>query len=176
MDDVEAEAAEAPPTQRPTTTAFGEWDMNQDQTLQRDEFTRWSSDEGVFDDWIGDEGFDLEAFRGNVQDAWDIDDDGNITETEWQAGTQALYPDAQVGAFADWDADGDGNLTEEEMAAADERVDVQGALDANADGMVDEQDLGDFFFEVFDANGDGQLDTTEWEVGRDTWLDDGMGM
>jgi len=176
MDDVEAEAAEAPPTQRPTTTAFGQWDINQDQSLQRDEFNGWSTDEGVFDDWIGDEGFDREAFRENVREAWDVDGDGSITEQEWQAGTQALYPNAQVGTYVDWDVDGDGALTQEEMAAADERVDIQGQLDANGDGTVDQRDLGDFFFEVFDANDDGQLDTTEWEVGRSTWFDDGMGM
>lgn len=176
-DDVEAEAAEAPPTERPTTTAFGEWDINQDQALQRDEFISWSGDEGVFDDWIGDQGFDLETFRGDLREAWDMDGDGNIIESEWQAGTQSLFGEnPQIGNFSDWDVDGDGQISEEEMAAADERINIREQLDQNGDGTIDRQEVGDFFFEAFDQNDDGQLDTTEWETGRSTWFGDGMGM
>lgn len=176
-DDPEAEAAEAPETQRPATTPYGEWDVNQDQALQRDEFLAWSGDEGVFDNWIGDQGFDVEAFREDMQGAWDVDGDGSIIETEWQTGTEALYGmDAQVGTFADWDANGDGQLSTEEVAAGSERVSIQEQIDQNADGSVDRQEVGDFFFGVFDENDDGQLDTTEWETGRSTWFGGDMGM
>lgn len=176
-DDVEAEAAEAPPTQRPTTTAFSEWDINQDQSLQRDEFISWSGDEGVFDDWIGDQGFELETFREDLREAWDMDGDGNIIESEWQAGTESLFGgNPQIGNFTDWDTDGDGQLSQEEMMAADERINVVEELDANGDGTVEPGEVGDFFFEAFDMNDDDQLDTTEWETGRSTWFGDGMGM
>jgi hypothetical protein len=42
--------------------------------------------------------------------------------------------------------------------------------------VIDQEELGDFFFDLFDANDDSGLDVTEWDGVRADWLGDGMQM
>src|SRR5690606_38531727 len=89
--------------QQAEQSPFQEWDANQDQALQREEFTNWSTDEGVLEDVIGDQGLDREAFRDRIEEVWDVDGNGSITEAEWQSGAQNVFGDTPHGTFAEWD-------------------------------------------------------------------------
>jgi hypothetical protein len=172
---VGAEAAEAPPATRPAETPFASWDQNQDRLLQRAEFNAWARDEGLFDDMVGDDGLDREALNQRIYDRWDMDGDGTVTEIEWQAGAGDVY-DLDYGNWTDWDADGDSQLDMNELAEAHERIGFWNELDRNADGRIDDEDLGDWFFNLFDTNDNDALDPQEWDMGRGGWFEDGMGM
>jgi Ca2+-binding EF-hand superfamily protein len=168
--DVGAEAAEAPPTTRPASTPFQSWDADQDQLLQREEFGTWAQDEGVFGDWLGDEGLDREAFNEKLVEMWDSNDDDAITQNEWQMGAENVY-NMEYGSWTDWDLDGDGDLTQEEISAAHERLGFFEQLDADGDSMINDQDLGDWFFGIFDTNDNDALDGTEWDMGQGAWFE-----
>lgn len=169
--DTEAEAAEAPVEQRPASP-FEEWDINQDQSLQAEEFTTWATDEDVLGDWVGDEGLDRESFHQRLVDVWDQNDDDVIGESEWQSGVSNFFAEGEHGAFADWDTSGDSNLDLNEVAEGLETHGLYDRMDGDQDALIDDEEIGDFFFDVFDVNDDAQLDTTEWDYGRSTWFGD----
>lgn len=170
--DTEAEAAEAPVEQRPATP-FEDWDINQDQSLQAEEFSTWARDENVLGDWVGDEGLDREAFHQRIVDVWDQNDDDIIGESEWQSGVSNLFAEGEYGAFADWDVDQNAELDLNELAEGMESHGLYARMDGDQDAIIDDTEIGDFFFDIFDVNDDAQLDTTEWDFGRSTWFGDG---
>ncbi len=63
----DAEAADAPATERPVSTPYETWDANRDRVLQRDEFAQWRNEQGLFDDWIGEEGLDREVASEEIR-------------------------------------------------------------------------------------------------------------
>lgn len=59
-----------------------------------------------------------EEIAVGIHGAWDTDDDGVVSETEFDAGveTRTRYA-GWSGSFADWDDDGDGALTRAEFSS-----------------------------------------------------------
>ncbi len=169
----DAEAAEAPPTTRPeapTTTEapFAQWDIDQSQTLQREEFAQWARDEGVFDDLIGEDGLDRDGLAERIHAGLDRDGDGTVTEMEWQETSSRLFDNP--GTWSDWDADGNAELDTDEVSQGLEGHGLFGEVDADADMTVNEMELGDFLFDALDANDDDALDPAEWEE-REGWIE-----
>jgi hypothetical protein len=78
------------------------------------------------------------------------------------------------GTWTDWDLDGNAELDVSETAEAETRYGFYDRIDINQDMVIDQEELGDFFFDLFDANDDSGLDVTEWDGVRADWLDDGM--
>lgn len=174
-----ADAAEAPPTQRPTEQPMAEeptiadWDQNGDQALDRQEFGSWAQEEESFDDFVGDDGIvDFEAIQEDLHSALDVDGDGTVGEGDWDAAMQDLFGDDPFGEWADWDVDGDAELDTEEFRQGAEQHGLQERMDEDDDGSVTQQEVEGFFFDLFDANDDESVDMTEWNSGRDSWLGD----
>lgn len=99
-------------------------------------------------------------------DTWDVDGDGNITESEFeQAWTETDY-------YSTWDTNGDGNIDSEEWTIGLQRVGYSPADEVNgyfndwdddANRLLDEQEFMDAWFENWDTNGDGQVTPAEYE-------------
>ena len=97
-------------------------------------------------------------------DAWDANDDANLSEGEF--GT---------GVYADWDANNDRQITEEEFAQGSKRWfgnDFDTAFndwDADSDGVIDQQDFGENwdsdYYAQWDQNQDSMIDENEFSTG-----------
>ncbi len=172
----EADAAEAPPTQRPTTQpGFSDWDMDGDASLNEQEFGQWAREEGPFGTWFGEEGVDFDQIHQDLHSAMDMNSDGTVDESDWSAGIRELFGNEDPGQWSEWDTNGDGQLDEEEFTQAIQTSGLQERMDEDGDGTVTEAEVQTFFFGLMDRNDDGRLDTTEWNSGRETWFgDDGM--
>jgi hypothetical protein len=165
------DTAEGSPSGRPVEiSSFSDWDEDGDQHLDAREFGMWTQDEDVFGDWIRVEGVDIEIFHEHLQTALDANADGDIDERDWSAGIQRLLGDGDSGAWSDWDTDGDGELRGPEFIQAAEDHGLNARVDSDGDAVITQQELRDFYFGIFDRNGDGRLDSNEWSQGRATWL------
>jgi len=149
--------------------AYAQWDTDGNRMLSREEFGPWYADRRVFTDWDADdeEGLNRDEFAGGLVGEWDEDDSDRLNETEWSTGAQRVFGDTEYGAFADWDADGDSELDANEVAEGFETHGLYDRVDGDRDALIDDEELADWFFDLFDANDDDELDTTEWES---TWL------
>lgn len=159
----DAEAADAPATERPVSTPYETWDANRDRVLQRDEFAQWRNEQGLFDDWIGEEGMDREVAAEDIHVALDVNGDGVVIEDEWRIGMTPLLDGA--GTWADWDADGDSELDANEIS---ESLEARGFYD-----VLDDDEIGDFFYDVFDLDDNGEIDVTEWDASAELWISAG---
>lgn len=176
----EADAAEAPATQRPMEMGddeFSNWDRSGDQTLDRQEFGMWIEDEGVFDDWFDTEdNVDRDQLASDLHEKLDRNDDGEVTETDWTTSSLDLFGAEDPGQWSEWDLDADGELSEDEFQQVAEEKGLYGRIDQNGDAVISDEEARDFYFDLFDRNDDGQVDMSEWEEGRSTWFDSGFGM
>ncbi len=164
----DAEAADAPATERPVSTPYETWDANRDRVLQRDEFAQWRTEQGLFADWVGDEGLDREVVNEDIRVALDVDGDGIVNEDEWRTGMTPLLDDA--GTWSDWDADGDSELDANEISESLETRGFYDVIDADSDDVIDDEEIGDFFYDVFDLNDNGEIDVTEWDASAEVWI------
>lgn len=177
----DADAAEAPPTQRPAQgleetegVDFSEWDANGDRALDQNEFNAWAEEEGVFDDWFGDDGIDLQAVEEEIRSAIDLNDDGEIDQEDWNAAMNEIrqvFGGESPGEWSEWDTDGDGQLTSEEFRHVAEQRGLQEQMDVDGDGQVSQEDVHSFYFGLVDENGDGRIEADEWNQNHDTWFD-----
>jgi hypothetical protein len=162
---------EAPLTDRPVEVAtFSQWDEDGDQHLDSLEFVMWVQDENVFGDWVGEEGVDMEVFHDHLQTALDVNADGDIDERDWSIGIQRIFGDEDPGTWEEWDLDGDGTLDGAEFMQGAEHHGLHARVDQNGDQVITIRELQAFYFELFDRNGDGRIDSNEWNQGRATWL------
>lgn len=144
---------------------FTEWDANQDMGLDETEWgTAWN-DRGIFDRWntTADEGLEREEFGTGLIGAWDRDNDQRLAESEWNEGTSRFFGDADVGAFGDWDANGDSWLDANEVSEGLETNNLYDHVDADRDAVIDDEELADWWFDVFDSDSNARIDQTEWE-------------
>ena len=91
------------------------------------------------------------------------------------------FGDDDYGSWGEWDASGDGVLDANEVSEAFERESLYDTVDRDSDALIDDEELADWWFDLWDANDDQQIDTTEWdEVGseysRIGWSGTGNGM
>lgn len=102
---------------------FEDWDADKDVAITEDEFGTIFRDAGYFS-------------------VWDVNNDGLIDKTEWEAGMSAHYPEYNPAVSGYYDA---------WMGLADE-------------DMLDEEEFTARTYRLWDTNKDGIIDSAEYEV------------
>lgn len=169
LGEAEVEEEMAPVTEPEAEYAFVEWDADANRMLDRDEWTVWVTETPRWTAWDVDdeEGLGTEEFGVTTVTVWDADDDDLVSEEEWRAGTDRWFgDDVDYGVWTDWDGDGDSFLDANEVAEGFEVNGLYDVVDRDADAVIDDEELADWFFDVFDANDDSEIDTTEWDWGE----------
>lgn len=171
----DAEAAEAPPIQRPTSAPdFSEWDREGDMALAPEEFGAWAEDQGIFDGWSTDEGIDFEAMQEDIHSSLDVSGDGQVDRNDWDAVEEQLrgmFGGEHPGEWEEWDRDGDGTLSVEEFRTGAGERDLRGQVDVDGNGQLTPQDLQGYYFRLLDENRDGLVDLAEWSANLSVWVD-----
>lgn len=173
-------AAEISPEDEIGTEEIGlaQWDADADQRLTREEWGVWYDEQGLFDDWDTDaeDGLTSDELTGAAYAVWDADDDDALTEVEWNEGIGQWYGDEDYGAFGEWDVDGDSALDANEVAEGFERENLYDTVDRDSDALIDDEELADWWFDIWDADDDQLIDTTEWDQVGTEWsrIDTGL--
>ena len=111
--------------------AWSDWNVNSDTGIDANEFNT---------------GFD----GAGIYDKWDANDDGNVSQDEWNAaiGDNSTAFNERFGetAWDDWDADDNDMLTNEEFQTG-----AFGAYDDNDDNYIDEPEFGDYGDDIGDG-------------------------
>lgn len=141
------------------TYAYAEWDVNGDRALSRDEFGTWAAE-------VGWPTMDEATFARAAYDLWNVDGDTVVSAQEWEQATRRWYGEAiPFGPWSAWDADGDASLDPEEVASAFARHRLHEPVDRNDDGRLDDVELADWWFSVWDFDDDQAVDSSEWDWG-----------
>lgn len=147
-----------------TATAWNinQYDTDADQQLARNEWDTWYSENNLYDQWnTGGEGLEQNEFSQGVFETWDANDDAGLDETEWNDGTG--WFDGQYGTFGEWDANGDSVLDANEVAEGFETNNLYDTVDRDSDALIDDEEIADWWFDIWDADDSEYLDTTEWD-------------
>lgn len=161
--DVEPGAADSDVTE--DVADFDTLDANEDSSLDADELAEWTDDVGTFEEWDidSDSELDTDEISRNTFEVWDQDRDGIISEEEWQRSAQTWYPnDPDLIVFQDVDGDGDSEIDADEFA---EGFDFSVLGESWTSDSLDKEAFGTAYFELFDADNDGQVSEAEWESG-----------
>jgi hypothetical protein len=170
VDDEVYEEEAALAEEQASNAPYAQWDADHSDDVDVSEFDAWWEDERDRFDWDFDDedGLTRDEYSRGVHAAWDENGNGNIDETEWRRGSDRVWGVGRYTAtWSDWDGDGDSELDLNEVAEGLEREGLYDRVDGDRDGLIDDEELADWFFDIFDADDNDRIDNTEWES---TWL------
>lgn len=140
---------------------FDDYDIDTDGLIDENEFNE-AHDWGLPDwDQDGNEMLNDDEFNEFTYNTIDVDDDMEISRTEWEDGFE-MYGD-QTEDFSQFDTDGDEIITSEEFINEMEDSEYFNEIDKNNDGNIDESELDEKIFDDYDENEDERLDEEEFQ-------------
>ncbi len=154
-------------------TKFSEWDMDEDDKIERYEFVSTFTQEYA-DEWgITEEVVDLdeEAFYTTTYAIADTDDDETISEDEWDFAYRYYFGDYLMDDYAMYDTDGDSQFEYVEYYDALYDSDYFDTWDVDRDGKLDKHELAYAIFDNWDLNDNGVLDKSEFNSFSTFYLD-----
>lgn len=143
---------------------FDQYDNNTDGMIDSDEFSETYQSE--LPDWDGDgDGMlDDQEFNDLTFNRIDADQDGYISEEDWNDRYEMYGDFYESEDFNQFDDDGDKIIEPEEYNKYMEESEFMESMDSNMDGFLDEEELDESLFDDFDENDDDFLDEEEfWE-------------
>lgn len=153
---------------------FEEWDMDDDNLIEKEEFVDKFTDE-FFSVWSEDaetlgiieEGFFRESFAG-----LDTDNDGYLSDEEWLLGYNYFYDDylvnEEIGLI---DVDDDGKIDYEEYYDVIYDTEYFTDVDLDSDNYISEYELAEYAFNNWDMDDNGVLSRYEWNSFKAYYLD-----
>lgn len=178
-----SDAVEAPaPVADETAYGFDDIDLDGDSELDADEFHEWSEtpafafymETDLVEDTVDPEqagALDAVVLIDALYGAWDVNDDDALDRAEWAAATDVLtgLNDTEA-TWIQFDVDENDIIDVDEVHAQIEDDEILAGIDADADGTVEEQELNQWFFALFDTDDNGRVSTEEWRM-AETYLD-----
>lgn len=142
----------------------GDWDTNQDAMVDQTEFGTAYADNGWFGEAdMDDDGYLSEdEFNTGLYGSYDADDDSLFSEEEQQVGFSMTED------YGAWDSDADNALSEDEFGAGMTEVGTFADWDADSDGLISEDEFGAGVYGGYDADESGMIEETETSA----WCDD----
>ena len=171
--EVGAEIDAAPAVETPAgNTVFRSRDADADQRLDRDEWAVWYADQGIHDTWNADasEGLTGRELAGGAIVLWDGDGDETLTESEWSEGMDLWFTGEEYGDWNEWDDNEDGVLDTDEVAAGIEDRGLHARADRDGDGLITDDELAEWWFDLSDSNDDGAIDADQWDQASTRFL------
>ena len=151
---------------------FGDFDSNQDDLIDRDEFSGIYSSN--FPSWDSnmDGTLDDREFYDTTFNRLDADMDGNLGELEWNEGFDNVYGDYLGTRDMDqFDENGDRMISGEEYYNGFSESDFYSSYDSNRDSSIDADEFNESVFNNWDENGDGTLDNSEFDKYRSRYIE-----
>lgn len=159
-----------------TALRFDDIDLDGDSELDADEFREWSEtpvfafymQTNLVEDPTQPEqtgALDAVVFIDALYDAWDVNNDGALNRGEWAAATDVLtgLNDTEA-TWIEFNVDGNDIIDVDEVHARMDDDEVLAGIDADEDGVVEEQELNQWFFALFDTDDDGRVSMDEWRM------------
>lgn len=111
---------------------------------------------------------DSNEFGTFVRRSWDMNGDGFIDDSEWNAGTTRWYPTGynEYKTYTVWDKDRDGRLDSTEFDTVVTTTKLYETWDVNNDKILEDDEYAAKTFSVYDENADGSLNLKEWQASR----------
>jgi hypothetical protein len=130
---------------------------------ETDHFEAWDQNDDMY--------LDHEEVATGLYTDWDADDDGQLTEAEFDQGVSDWFDGDGVidDDFAEWDANDDGYIGEDEFATNWSDVEVTG-WDNDGDGLYSEEEFGSTVYNTADVDGNYRIDIEE-EGFFEGWFD-----
>lgn len=152
-----------------TGLAFSRLDTDRNTELSQDEFASGLGSTGFYDGWPTDKNTDVgeEEFSRGLFENWDTNQDGALTEDEFNSRAEVWIPDYNY-SLDEWDLDGNGELSENEFSEGLLDLGIFEDWDADGDGTLTENEFNESVYTTWDADGDGTLTQEEFNTGRET--------
>lgn len=153
----------------PGADDFTTLDASGDSYLDADEIAEWVDDRGPFRSWDedADSELDRDEITGNAFSLWDSDNNGKISQPEWERGTDLWYPkDTEVRVYSDWDGDGDSEIDADEFK---EEFDSSALGESWRTDTLSADTFKKAYFELYDVDDDGRVSLSEWTGGSRTF-------
>lgn len=153
---------------------YDEFDTNNDNRIDENEFNDEYRD--YFSEWDSDTDGEVNEneFYETTYNRTDKDQDGYLSENEWDEGNENMYGDyLSSNNFDDYDANNDNEIDNREFKSGfeNENNSFFEIYDENSDNGLDSQELTDSAFDSWDMNGNGFIESEEYDTFDNNFLD-----
>lgn len=147
----------------PDELTFEDFDKNSDELIARSEFVDAFTYHYV-DDWntTDNDYLDDEDFYEVVYHVWDSDDDGRLTDEEWQVGYDNYFADYIVVEYDDIDVDVDGYIVYDEYYNVIDDTEFFADWDFDTDMQLSQNELARGVFNNWDVDDSGFISESEF--------------
>ncbi|MGK7396034.1 MAG: hypothetical protein ACNS62_15765 [Candidatus Cyclobacteriaceae bacterium M3_2C_046] len=145
---------------------FNDTDMN-DERIDSKEFEEVLSTAGYLDEWDlnDDDAFDDSEFNVVLYTVWDRDNDSQISQEEWETGTQNYideYDTEAYGQYEDWDTNKDQKVDINEFGTAIGKTNKFNENKADKMEKMSKEELTDAVFKIWDTDNDEYIEKIEF--------------
>lgn len=152
---------------------YDSWDTNQNSGIDDQEFEQAFTTSPYYDQWNDDDNrmVSRDEFAQGFFQIIDKDNDGSLSEQEWQYGREAYFSDMAVddeSILDEIDQNNDRVLQTAEFRKMLDEVDYFGAWDDNGNGELDEPEVAQGVFAMWDTDGNGVIESAEYELWDNT--------
>lgn len=143
---------------------YDQWDANQNSGIDDQEFEQSFTTSPYYDQWNSDDNraVSREEFTQGFFRMIDKDGDGTLSSSEWQQGKEAYFSDATVDTPTLNDSDQ--TLQSAEFNELLEEVNYYDQWDENSNGSLEEPEVAQGVFAMWDTDGNGVIEANEYEV------------
>lgn len=157
---------------RETNLGFSDLDLNNDNEINKLEFTEVFTD-NFYQDWnkTDDEYLDDDEFHQVVYNVWDANDDRRLSEEEWTMGYDYYYGAHVIVDYDKIDLNKDNYLVMNEFENVLTGTNFFVEWDTDKNLQIDEKELAHGVFERWDIDNSGKLEPDEFAEFDSYYLD-----
>ena len=151
---------------------YDDFDTNGDGGIDQDEFNETYSNS--YDQWdVNDDGvIDDREFYDFTYDRLDTNSDEYLDNNEWDEGYDNIYGEyLATDDRIEFDVDGDQRISKDEFYQGMRETDYYNTYDANRDGSIDSDEINRGVYDSLDDNRDATVDRDEYEHFGSYYLD-----
>jgi Ca2+-binding EF-hand superfamily protein len=146
-------------------SSYTNWDENQNNSLDRYEFTSGYSRSKFFTKWAGQK-FSIPSreFADQIFYALDSDHDQKLSIGEFDGRIDAYYFGMFNETFSRWDDNSTASIEKGEFQRHAAKTKITKMWDTSGDGEISEREMADGMFYWCDADRSGMIDPVEFNV------------
>ncbi|MGB3586874.1 MAG: hypothetical protein WBA23_10055 [Tunicatimonas sp.] len=152
---------------------YDNWDTNQNSGIDDQEFEQAFTTSPYYDQWNDDDNrmVSRSEFTQGFFQMIDKDNDGALSEQEWQHGKESYFSDAVVdneSLLDGLDQNNDRVVQSAEFQKMLDDVDYFSKWDKDGNSELDEPEVAKGVFSMWDTDGNGVIEAAEYELWDNT--------
>jgi Ca2+-binding EF-hand superfamily protein len=146
-------------------TSYADWDINDDEALDRNEFVNAYIQTDYFKKWSREKSsITYEELYTGIFRSLDVDRDNKLSMVEFNTQIKPFYFGMFNDSFDEWDVNSDASIQYDEFINNITKTNLASLWDTSGNKRISKRELGAGMFYLSDANNNRSVDPLEFNI------------